>query len=72
MTSKDRLKTIDTLIDALFPNDSINQLIQKYSNELTDYKYIDNLSDFSLLPLKGCIRYINKYSKELRFVRIIN
>lgn len=67
MTSKDRLKTIDTLVDALFPNDSINLLIQKYSDELTDYKYIDNVGDFSLLPLRGTIRYINKYSKEIRF-----
>jgi len=47
--------------------DKFNDIILKYQNELMDYVYIDSLSNFSVLPLKGSIRYINKYSKDLRF-----
>lgn len=47
--------------------DKFNDIILKYQHELSDYQYIELLGDFSVLPLKGSIRYINKYSKELRF-----
>ena len=47
--------------------DKFNDIIIKYKNELMDYTYIENLSDFTILSLKGSLRYINKYSKELRF-----
>jgi phospholipid N-methyltransferase len=47
--------------------DKFNDLLLKYSNELEDYDLVDSLSEFSVLPLKGSIRYINKYSKEIRF-----
>ena len=36
----------------------------KYQNELEDYTYIENLTDFALLSVKGSLRYINKYSKH--------
>ena len=53
---------IDTHIE-----DKFNDIIIKYQNELEDYTYIENLTDFALLSVKGSLRYINKYSKELRF-----
>ena len=63
----DRLKEIDELVDNLIPNDNINKLIQKYSSELLDYEYIDSVHVFSTLKLKGSLRYINRYDKELRY-----
>ena len=62
----DRLKEIDKLVDELLPNDSINKLIKKYSDELKDYEYIDTVELFSTLSLRGSMKYINKYDKELR------
>ena len=47
--------------------DKFDDMILKYHNELEDYTHIDSLSEFSVLPLKGSMRYINKYSKEIRF-----
>jgi hypothetical protein len=47
--------------------DKFDDMILKYHNELEDYIHIDSLSEFSVLPLKGSMRYINKYSKEIRF-----
>jgi hypothetical protein len=63
----DREKEIDNFVNNFFPNDTINILIKKYSSELKDYKYIDYEAIFSTLKLKGCIRYINKFTKQLRF-----
>ncbi len=60
-----RLKEIDDIINKLSPNDAINDLIKKY--ELYDYKYIETVEDFSVLPLTGSLRYINKYTQELRY-----
>ena len=53
---------VDELMD-----DYINVLIDKYKNiiDLSKYKYIDNLIDFSLLPLKGSMKCINKYNNKL-------
>jgi hypothetical protein len=63
----DRLKEIDAYVDNAIQNDYINVLIKKYSSELKYYKYIETVEEFSLLHLKGAMRYINKYDKKLRF-----
>ena len=62
-----RLNEIDNTIKELMPNNYINKIINKYKTELDNYKYIDNIIDFSLLPLKGSIRYLNKYDLNLRY-----
>jgi len=63
----DRQKEIDSLIDELIPNDNINELIKKYHVELESYNYINNVVDFSLLKLRGSMKYINRYDKKLRY-----
>lgn len=60
----DRHKEIFDFVDEI-KTDYINVLIKKYP-ELQDYQYIDNVYQFSLLELKGKIKYINKYDKQLR------
>ena len=35
-------------------------------NELKDYTYVDNVGTFSILVLKGSMKYINKYDLNLR------
>lgn len=64
-TWSDRLKEIDEYVDTVKP-DFINELVKKYSSELRYYKHIDTVEEFSLLNLKGSIKYINKYDKKLR------
>ena len=65
-------------IDELLMNrvNNINKLINKYSNELVGYKYIEHLDEFTTLKLKGNIRYINKYDEVLKMgghlIKIIN
>ena len=65
-------------IDELLMNreNNINKLMNKYSNELIGYKYIEHLDEFSILKLKGNIRYINKYDEVLKMgghlIKIIN
>ena len=44
----------------------INKLYEKYKIELDDYKYIESVEEFSVLLLKGQIKYINKYDGNLR------
>ena len=66
-TLNDRLKEIDQLVDKLIPNDYINQLIKKYSDDLEHYSYIESVAEFSTLKFKGSMRYINKYDKKLRY-----
>lgn len=66
-TLNDRLKEIDQLVDTLIPNDYINQLIKKYSDDLEHYSYIESVAEFSTLKLKGSMKYINKYDKQLRY-----
>jgi hypothetical protein len=61
-----RLRYIDDFIDDNIKNDSIDELIKKYKNELQDYEYIDSEGLFSTLTLKGSMKYINRYDKELR------
>ena len=64
MTNK-RLKEIDDYVDSVKPDDYINTIINKY--ELQDYKYIDSVEAFSLLRLRGAIKYVNKYDQKLRY-----
>ena len=65
---------IDKLLNKRENN--IDRLINKYSDELSGYKYIEHINDFSTLRLKGNIRYINKYDEKLRIgghlIKIIN
>jgi len=63
----DRLKEIDELVDKLKPNDYINKLKKQYHEELKHYKYICTVEEFSILKLKGSMRYINKFDKKLRY-----
>jgi len=53
---------IDTTIEDKFIN-----ILTKYKYELDGYKYIEHIGDFACLPLKGSLRYINKFSQELRY-----
>lgn len=62
----DRLNSIKVFISKNI-DDKFNDLLLKYKKELEDYSLIENLGDFSILPLKGSLRYINKYTKELRW-----
>jgi hypothetical protein len=62
-----RLKENNNIVDELIPNNKTTEIFDKYKFELQDYKYIDNVIDFSLLRLRGSLRYIKKYSKELRY-----
>lgn len=65
-TMNSRLKLIDEYVDNNIINDPINDLINKYSYELQDYDYIDSEILFSLLTLKGSMKYINRYDKKIR------
>jgi hypothetical protein len=58
---------ISNLIDMLIPDNNIKHLILTYKSELEGYDYIDTLSWFSTLELKGSMRYINKYDKKIRY-----
>ena len=60
-----RSKEIDEYVDSVKPDDYINTIINKY--ELQDYKYIDSVEAFSLLRLRGAIKYVNKYDQKLRY-----
>jgi hypothetical protein len=64
--SKKRLEENNIMIDNNI-RDNFNIIIEKYAKELSSYKFIDNVTDFSLLTLKGSMRYINKYDKKLRY-----
>lgn len=61
-----RLKSIDEFVDNNILKDTIDNLINKYSYELEDYEYIDSEGLFSILTLKGSMKYINRYDKKLR------
>jgi hypothetical protein len=62
-----REQLINKMVDEFIPNDYINQLMEKYSEELKYYTYIDTVYAFSTLKLKGSMKYINKYDKQLRY-----
>jgi hypothetical protein len=65
MINKQRLQEIDDYVDSVKPDDYINTIINKY--DLKDYKYIDSVEAFSLLRLRGTIKYVNKYDQKLRY-----
>ena len=62
----DRLKEIDEFVDSFLPNTPINNIMTKYKNELDGYEYIDSIDMFSILSLKGSMKYINKFDNQLR------
>jgi cyclopropane fatty-acyl-phospholipid synthase-like methyltransferase len=61
-----RLKNINDIVDKYITNDIIDDLLDKYKFELEDYNYINSISIFSTLSLRGSLKYINKYDKQLR------
>ena len=61
-----RLDRNNNLVDRLIREDYFNELISQYQDKLIDYDYIDTLEKFSLLRLRGSLKYINKYDKKLR------
>lgn len=65
-TLNERLKSIDEYVDKNIIKDPIDNLIEKFSFELQDYDYIDTVEAFSLLTLKGSMKYINRYDKKIR------
>jgi hypothetical protein len=60
----ERITQNNKMIDELLVDDYINVLIKQYN--LEKYTYIDDIRVFSLLPLRGSLKYINKYTNELR------
>ena len=62
--NNDRINQNYEMINKLINDDYIDTLIKEYN--LEKYTYIDDLRVFSLLPLRGSIKYINKYTNELR------
>jgi cyclopropane fatty-acyl-phospholipid synthase-like methyltransferase len=61
-----RLKSIDEYVDKNILKDPIDNLMKQYSFELQDYDYIDSVELFSILTLKGSMKYINRYDKKIR------
>ena len=61
--SYERIKYNNTLVDNII-TDYIHILIDKY--KLKEYKYINSLEEFSLLPLRGSMKYINKFTNEFK------
>jgi len=62
----DRMKEICDIVDILLPKNDLNDMIRKYESDLKDFDYIDTVEKFSILSLKGTMRYINKTDKKLR------
>jgi len=65
-TLNPRLKSIDDYVDKNIIIDPIDNLMKQYSFELQDYDYIDSVELFSILTLKGSMKYINRYDKKIR------
>jgi hypothetical protein len=61
-----RQQEISDIVDELLPNNSIENIFNKYSSELEHYTLIETLEEFSTLKLAGSMKYINKYDKKLR------
>ena len=57
----------DDMVDRLMKHDLMNDIIEKHKDELLDFTYIKTVEEFSVLEIKGVIRYINKYDKILRY-----
>jgi len=62
-----RLTLINNLVDDIVKNDIIYDIKTKYNEELDEYEYIDTIQKFSLLSLKGSLKYVNKYDGKLRY-----
>jgi len=62
-----RKKQIDYFVNNNIINYNLQNILELYKEELKDYKYIDNVKDFSELNLKGSIRYINIYDHKIRY-----
>jgi len=63
----DRINNINNIVDKFILNDNnFNKLLDEYREELEYYEHVDTLEMFSLLTLKGSMKYINKYDKKLR------
>jgi hypothetical protein len=62
-----RQDEISYIVDTLHPTDYFTTIFNKYSKELNYYKLIKTIEEFSLLKLKGSLRYINKFTCELRY-----
>jgi hypothetical protein len=63
----DRLKEIDEFVDSFLPNIPINNIMNKYKSELDGYEYVESLDMFSILSLKGSMKYVNKFDNKLRY-----
>ena len=48
----DRLKEIDEYVDNIKPNDYINEIIKQFKSDLTHFKYIETVEEFSILTLR--------------------
>jgi hypothetical protein len=66
-SDNERLTEIDNTVDKLIKNDYMNTLMDQYSHDLNGYEFIDTVEQFSLLYLKGSMKYINKFDKKLRY-----
>ena len=62
----DRIKEIEKFVDNN-KKDHFNIILKQYENELKYHKFIKTVEEFSLLTLKGSMKYINKYDKKLRY-----
>ncbi len=62
-----RTQENSNIIDNLLFDKNIYNIKKKYKEELKGYDYINTISWFSTLELKGSMRYVNKYDNELRF-----
>lgn len=62
-----RKQQIDYFVNNNIINYNLQNILNIYKEELKDYKYIDNVKDFSELNLKGSLRYVNIYDHKLRF-----
>jgi cyclopropane fatty-acyl-phospholipid synthase-like methyltransferase len=66
MSKNKRLEEINTIVDNILQNNKKNDIFKKYESELQNFDYIDSLEKFSLLTLRGTMKYVNKYDKKLK------
>jgi len=62
-----RKQQIDYFVNNNIINYNLQNILKIYNEELKDYKYIDNIKEFSELNLKGSLRYVNIYDHKLRY-----
>ena len=61
-----RQKEIYNMVNDIKP-DVVDEYKKQYAEQLEHYIYIDNVGSFSILKMKGVMRYINKYDKQIRY-----